>query len=312
MDLLRAMESFTRVATAKSFTTAAEGMGLSRAIVSKHVKDLESHLGVRLIHRTTRRLSLTEIGSKHYAFCTRILEQIAAEHEEAAELQSTPRGAIRLLAPKSFGNMNLAGILSDFAADYSDISVSLLLTDDSFNALNLVDNGIDLAIRLSAIGESTIVSRKIGVLPWLLCASPAYLKKAGVPRRPEDLTRHNCLTHLKYTPDDMLSMQSTTSETSVRLAGRFSANSSLALRAGALRGLGIAVLPAYSVADDLRTGKLTQVLPAYSLPTQPVYALYPHQRSLPAKVRLLIDYLAERLAETSGPRAAKRRRTANA
>lgn len=311
MDLLKAMESFTRVAKAKSFAAAAEGMGMSRAIVSKHVKDLENHLGVRLFHRTTRRLSLTEIGVKHYAFCTRIIEQIATEHEEATQLQTTPRGSIKLLAPKSFGNVHLAGIIADFVALYEDIGVSLLLTDDSFNTLNLVDNGIDLAIRLSAISETSIISRRIGALRWLLCASPAYLARAGAPRKPEDLLRHDCLMHLKYAPDRVLHMQGHGSETSVTLSGRFSANSSLALRAGALRGLGIAVLPAYCVGDDLRKGQLVPVLPAYGLPTQPVYALYPHQRSLPLKVRLLIDYLVERLtATTAAPRSTAKRHTA--
>lgn len=296
MDLYKSMDSFARVAKARSFAGAAEGLGVSRAIMSKHIKDLEDHLGVRLLHRTTRRLSLTEIGLRYYAFCTQVLEQIGAQHEEVTQLQNAARGEIKLLAPKSFGNLHLATLIADFVATHDQIKVSMLLTDDSFNSLNMIDNGIDLAIRVTEIGDSSIVTRRIGSLRWLLCAAPEYLSANGTPRKPEDLAGHNCLAHLKYLADGMLHLKGPSGSRTVKLVGRFSANSSLALRAGALRGLGVALLPAYCVQEDIENGRLVRVLSRYAVPAQPVFALYPHQRFVPAKVRLLISHLADRLA----------------
>jgi DNA-binding transcriptional LysR family regulator len=295
MDLYKSMDSFTRVAKARSFAGAAEGLGVSRAIMSKRIKDLEDHLGVRLLHRTTRRLSLTEIGRRYYAFCTQVLDQIGAQHEEVSQLQNATRGEIKLLAPKSFGNLHLATLIADFVATHEQINVSMLLTDDSFNSLNMIDNGIDLAIRVTEARDSSIVTRRIGSLRWLLCASPEYLSAEGAPKRPEDLARHNCLAHLKYLSDGILHLKGPSGSRAVKLVGRFAANSSLALRAGALRGLGIALLPAYCAGEDIEQGRLVRVLSRYAVPVQPVFALYPHQRFVPTKVRLLINHLAERL-----------------
>lgn len=299
MDLFKAMESFARVAKVGSFTGAAGQLGASRAILSKHIKDLEEHLGVRLLYRTTRRLSLTEIGLKYYAFCTRILEELQTEHEQATQLQSEPRGEIRLMAPKSFGNQSLATMIADFVTEHRQIAVSLLLTDDSSSGLNLIGNGVDLAIRLSEAEASTMVVRRIGSLRWILCASPTYLAARGCPRKPADLQRHECLLHLKYLPEGVWRLTRSGGEFTVKVSGRFSANSSLAIRAGALRGLGVAPLPAYCVDDDLAAGRLVEILGKHRLPLQPVFVLYPHQRLLSAKVRLLIDYLAARFNETS-------------
>lgn len=296
MDLYKSMESFTRVAKARSFAGAAESLGVSRAIMSKHIKDLEDQLGVRLLHRTTRRLSLTEIGLRYYAFCTEVLDQIGAQHEEIGRLQHAAHGEIRLLAPKSFGNLHLATLIADFVAEHAKIKVSLLLTDDTFNASNMIDNGIDLAIRVTRTADSTIVIKRIGSLNWLLCASPDYLAENGAPVRPSDLQRHQCLAHLKYLSDDTLHLKGPKGARRVRFTGRFSANSSLALRAGALRGLGVALLPAYCVERDIRRGRLVRVLSDHAISAQPVFALYPHPRYVPLKVRLLIDYLADRLA----------------
>lgn len=296
MDLYKSMESFTRVAKAGSFAGAAESLGVSRAIMSKHIKDLEDQLGVRLLHRTTRRLSLTEIGLRYYAFCTEVLDQIGAQHDEIGQLQHAARGEIKLLAPKSFGNLHLATLVADFVAEHEEIKVSMLLTDDTFSASNMIDNGIDLAIRVTRTADSTIVIKRIGSLSWLLCASPDYLAANGTPVRPGDLQQHQCLAHLKYLSDGALHLKGPKGARRVRLAGRFSANSSLALRAGAVRGLGVALLPAYCVERDIARGRLVRVLSDYTISAQPVFALYPHPRYVPLKVRLLIDYLADRLA----------------
>ncbi|MFN4281632.1 MAG: LysR substrate-binding domain-containing protein [Alphaproteobacteria bacterium] len=294
MDLLRSMESFVGVVKAGSFAGAAAQLSMSRAIISKHIKDLEDHLGARLLYRTTRRLSLTEIGLRHYAFSVRILEELQAEHEQAAQLQGEPRGEIKLMAPKSFGNQFLATIIADFIACHPQISVSMLLSDDAPSGLNLIDNGVDLAIRLTEATTSSMIIRRVGTLRWLLCAAPIYLSKQGRPRKPAELAQHDCLLHLKYLPEGIWRLTKAGRETAVRVMGRFSANSSLAVRAGTLRGLGIAALPAYCVGEDLTEGRLVEVLSDHRLPPQPVFAIYPQQRLLPAKVRLLLDYLADR------------------
>jgi DNA-binding transcriptional LysR family regulator len=312
MDLFKSMDSFVRVARTGSFTLAAAQIGASRAIVSKHVKDLEDHLRARLLYRTTRRLSLTEIGLKHYAFCARILEELEVEHEEATLLQREPRGEIRLMAPKSFGNQFLAPIVAEFVERHEGIKISMLLSDDSPAGLNLIENGVDLAIRLSESSALSMVGRRIGSLNWLLCAAPEFLAKAGMPRKPKDLERFDCLLHLKYLPEGEWQFTRAGRTVAVKVAGRFAANSSLAVRAAALRGLGIALLPAYCVEDDLADGSLTDVLPGYRLPAQPIFAFYPHQRLVTAKVRLLLDFFVERFADpvTDGKMARSARSSA--
>jgi DNA-binding transcriptional LysR family regulator len=288
------MDSFVRVARTGSFTLAAAQIGASRAIVSKHIKDLEDHLRARLLYRTTRRLSLTEIGLKHYAFCARILEELETEHEAATSLQREPRGEIRLMAPKSFGNEFLAHLVAEFVERHDGIKVSMLLSDDSPAGINLIENGVDLAIRLSETPALSMVGRRIGSLDWLLCASPGYLAAKGMPHKPADLERHDCLLHLKYLPEGEWLFSRGQRTFTTKVAGRFNANSSLAVRAGALRGLGIAPLPAYCVEDDLARETLVKVLPGYRLPAQPIFAFYPHQRLVTAKVRLLLDFFIER------------------
>lgn len=304
MDLFKSMESFVRVAQAGSFSAAAIQLSASRAIVSKHIKDLEDHLGARLLYRTTRRLSLTEIGFKHFTFCARVLKEMRAEHEETKLLQHKPRGEIKLMAPKSFGNEHLAPIIAEFVERHDGIKVAMLLSDDSPGGMNLIENGVDLAIRLSEVPSSSMVARRIGSLRWVLCAAPSYLKARGIPRLPDDLTAHDCLLHLKYFPEGEWCLTEATREWSIKVSGRFAANSSLALRAGALGRLGIAPLPLFSIEDELRTRRLVEVLGDYRLPIQPIFALYPQQRLLTAKVRLLLDFLVERF---SGPTPAVRK-----
>lgn len=297
MDRLKTMESFVRVVKAGSFAGAGTQLGVSRAIISKHLQDLEDYLGARLFHRTTRRLSLTEIGLEYYGFCTRILDEMESEREDVTQLQREPRGTIKLMAPKSFGNLHIGPAIADFIGRYPEVHVSMLLSDDSLNSYDLVDNGIDLAIRLSPVTESSAVARRIGMLRWVLCSSPKYLKAHGTPRHPDDLARHNCLVHLKSSPDSVWRFKGPRGEATIKVAGSLSANSSLALRAGVKSGLGIALLPAYCIGPDLKSGNLIEVMTGYHLPERPVFALYPHRRHLPHKVRLLIDFLAERFRD---------------
>jgi DNA-binding transcriptional LysR family regulator len=297
MDLLKAMESFVRAARAGSFAAAAAQSDLSRAIVGKHIQDLENHLGVRLFFRTTRRLALTEAGAEYKAFCERLLEEISEQREALGTLQQTTRGALKIMAPKSFGNIHLSPTIAEFSERHPQINVSLILADDPMNGRYIVENGLDAAIRLSPAPDSSVVSRRIGFLRWQLCAAPSYLRARGTPSDPGELAGHNCLMHLRTTPDRTWRLRGPHGEAAVKVGGSFAANSSLALRSGALRGLGIALLPSYCVSGDLAAGRLVKVLPDDHIEPRPVFLLYPNRRHLPAKVRLLIDFLVDRFSK---------------
>ncbi|MPZ59605.1 MAG: LysR family transcriptional regulator [Rhizobiales bacterium] len=297
MDVLKTMDSFVLVVRTGSFAGAAEQFGVSRAIVSKHIQLLEEHLGARLLNRSTRRLSLTEIGRSYHAFCIRILGQIEEQKAAVASLQNEPRGTLRVMAPKSFGNLYVGSAISDFVARYPQIKVSLLLQDGSLNSHDLIDNGVDLAIRLSPVADSSAIAKQIGSSRWLLCATPGYLAAHGEPQIPDDLLHHNCLVHTKSAPDNVWSLEDLHDAAHVTVDGSFAANSALALRAAALKGLGIAMLPLYSISTDLATRQLVQVLPDFLGPERPIIALYPHRPLLLTKVRLLVDFLSERFKQ---------------
>lgn len=301
MDLLKSMDSFIRVAAAGSFSRAAEQLGVSKSVLSKRIRDLEQEVDGRLIHRTTRRVRLTESGLKYLEFCRRILAEIERGHAQVSQLHKDPSGEIRLLAPKSFGNTLLADLVAEFTALYPRVRVSMILSDDLLIGTDQASSGVDLAVRLSPPRETALMVRRIGTLGWTLCAAPEYLAAAGTPRQPEDLRRHHCLHHLKVAPRGVWHMTAGSHEHTIKVSGRFAANSALALRAAALRGLGIASLPAYCIQADIESGALVPVLPDYSLPAQPVYALYTHRRQIPAKVRLLTTFLAERLRSPAMP-----------
>ncbi len=294
MDLLKTMESFVRVVRTGSFACAADQLGVSRAIVSKHIQFLEEHLAARLLYRSTRRLNLTEIGKSYHDFCIRILTQMEEERVAVAGLQTEPRGTLKVMAPKSFGNIYVGSAIADFVARYPEIKVSLLLQDGSVSSRDLIDNGVDLAIRLSPVADSSTIAKQIGASRWILCATPGYLTAHGHPQTPDDLVRHNCLVHLKSSPDSVWTFAGPRGLVQVEVAGTFAANSALALRAAAIKDLGIALLPLYSICADLSGGRLVEILPHYRGPERPIIALYPHRPLLQAKVRLLVEFLAER------------------
>jgi len=294
MDVLKAMESFTRAARAGSFAAAAAQTNVSRAIVSKHIQDLENYLGARLFHRTTRQLTLTEAGLEYRTFCDRLLKEIDEKRDSLGSLQQIPCGPLKIMAPKSFGNIHLSPAIAEFSERYPQINVSLILADDPMNSRHIVENGLDLAIRLSPASDSSVVTRRIGFVSWLLCATPAYLQAQGIPKVPSDLVAHNCLVHLKTTPDKRWPLNGPGGEVDVSVAGSFAANSSLALRSGVLRNLGIALLPLYCISGDLASGRLIKVLPEYEVKPRPVFLLYPQRKHLPTKVRVLIEFLVDR------------------
>ncbi len=296
MDNLKAMEIYVHVVTERSYSAAADRLGMSRANVTKYVMALEQHLGARLLNRTTRRVSVTEVGEDYYGFCRRVLGDIQDKEATISGLQAEARGVIKVMAPKSFGGLYMGKVMSDFHTRHRDIHISLFMADVSLSAIDLVENGFDLAIRLTAQPDSSLVSRRIAVTHWVLCATPAYVTAHGQPEVPKDLKDHPCLLHSR-------SPAPRTSATwkfrgpkrwdSVRVSGPVTVNSVITLRAAALESLGVALLPTYCIGEDLATNALVELLPAWGAPEEEISVLFPHRRYLPAKSRLFIDFMVE-------------------
>ena len=297
MDRLKAMETFVRVVKEGSFAAAADAMGVSRAIVTKHVMQLEKAIGARLINRTTRRFSVTEIGQDYVGFCQRVLEDMSEQDALIGRLQAEPRGELKVLTPKSFGSLYLGNIVSDFMALYPDIHVTLILSDTSMRHLDLIENGFDLAIRLTSHVDSSLMTRRIGALSWVPCASPDYLARHAAPRAPAELADHVCLLHTKHA-DGVWRFRAAKSKTveTVKIAGPISTNSVMVLRQVALNGMGIALLPTYCIGPDLASGSLRRVLPDHAGPDEAIFVMFPHRHLIPAKIRLFIDFVAERIS----------------
>jgi DNA-binding transcriptional LysR family regulator len=296
MDNLKAMQAFAAVVRGRSYAAAADSLGVSRAVVTKYVMQLESHLGARLLNRTTRRVSPTEVGEEYYAFCTRVLGEIRDAEAAIGLRQREAEGMLKIMAPKSFGSLYLGRVVSDFSRLHPNIGVSLLLTDLSLRSVDLVEQGFDLGIRLTAQADSSLVSRRLCAIRWVLCAAPAYLKARGAPTEPGELKDHACLQHYR-------SLSAPTASTwtflrdgracPVRVTGGIIINSVMALRQATLEGAGLALLPTYCVGADLRSGALVRVMGDCEVAEEQVSVIFPHRNLLPMKSRLMIDFLAE-------------------
>ncbi|HOV58287.1 MAG TPA: LysR family transcriptional regulator [Rhodanobacteraceae bacterium] len=291
MDKLQAMQLFARVVETGSYTAAAEQLEISRALASKLVQALEDQLGVRLLHRTTRRLSLTEAGQNYYQRVAEILAQLAEAEAEAAELQLEPRGRLRVSAPMSFSILHLGAALADFQRKYPRVELELNLND---RVVDLVEDGFDLAIRIGRLADSSLVARRLAGSQIVAVAAPAYLAWHGMPSHPDDLAHHNCLDYTLSPRRDEWQFARGEERVNVRVRGNLHVNNGDMIALAAAQGLGVALSPAFIVHDALRRGDLVRVLPEWQLPDIGVYAVYPAGRSLPAKTRSLIDFLAER------------------
>jgi DNA-binding transcriptional LysR family regulator len=299
MDRFRTMESFVRVVRAGSFTIAANQLGLSRALVSRHVSGLESRLGVRLLNRSTRSLNLTEEGRTYLEFCEHVFGQIESNERAIVRTRAEPAGMLKIAAPKSFGTLHLADAIVDFATDHPRLRVSLTLEDVSFRRpYDFVERGLDLALRISSLPNSSVIERRIAACDWVVCAAPDYLARFGRPGTPADLADHDCLVHLNVAANDRIWRFEETKgkgrrSRSVKVNDGFSSNSALALRKAALAGLGIAAVPRYIVVDDLASGALVTVLPRHRLPQRPLLAVYPRANPTPQKIEIFLDFLTD-------------------
>ncbi len=291
MDRLKAIETFVRIAQTGSLSKAAQELGMSRALASAHLKQLEDHLGVRLMNRTTRQLSLTEAGQEYLAFSQTTLAAFEDAEQAVSRARDEPRGTLKILASMAFANIHLAPVAADFSLTYPEIKISLILTDTTFSPFDLIDQGYDLAVWMHAIEDMSIISTKLGDVRWPALASPQYLRETKRPEHPSDLVSYSCLLHRSIAPDATWRFDGPDGQVAVKVAGPLLTNSVFALRAGALAGLGVTLLPTYFIEDDIRSGQLVEVFKDYDPPRRPIYVLYPHARYLPLKTRLFIDFL---------------------
>ncbi|MBV8635128.1 MAG: LysR family transcriptional regulator [Burkholderiaceae bacterium] len=294
MDRLAEMMTFVKVVETKSFSAAARQLGSSKSLVSKQVSQLEAGLGVRLLHRTTRSLGLTEIGSAFYEHCARIEQQIGAAMETVKQLQVEPRGILKLTSPVIFASLHLAPILQAFQKRYSQVEVELNASD---RAVDLVEEGYDLALRISSDPAPGMVARKIAPMRWAVVAAPSYLKRHGTPQTPQDLLRHNCLVYQGLPAKrGGWRFKAGGREVSVPVTGNCRANNQDVLHAMARDGIGIAMFPTYAVYKELKSGKLVELLVGQqSNAEQALYAMYMPHRYMQPKVRVFIDHLFEYL-----------------
>ncbi|WP_437285913.1 LysR family transcriptional regulator [Sorangium sp. So ce406] len=311
-------ESFTGMAAfiasveEGSFSAAAEKLGLTPSGVSKLVSRLEERLGVRLLQRTTRRMQLTQVGRAYYERARRILDELDALEREVESHDDAPRGALRVTAPAVLGHVRVLPLLLSFQDTFPEVKIELLLND---RVVDLVEESIDVAVRMTASPPLSSVARRLGDDARVLCASPAYLSRRGRPGHPRDLADHDCIVFVaggavddtwRLKPDP----RSADAE-GVRVRGRFQANNTLSLREAALGGLGIVNLPAYLVGEDLRSGRLVALLEGCVPIERAIYAVYPQAPFIPAKVRELVRHLVEGFAAGARDAAAAAARPAS-
>jgi len=302
MDRFRTMESFVRVVRAGSFTIPAGQLGLSRALVSRHVSELEARLGVRLLNRSTRSLSLTDEGSAYLEFCEKVFCEIEVNERAILRTRTEPVGTLKLLAPKSFGTMHLSDAIIAFAKAQPRLRVSLMLENTPYRgSYDFAERGLDVVLCFSTVRNASMVEQEIARLDWVVCASPDYLARAGRPATPADLSEHACLVHVDVAPNDSVwrfeGPKGPKGPVSVKVRGAFFSNHALALRKAAVAGLGITLVPRYCVADDLAAGALVTVLPRYRAGARPLLAVYPRAPVIPRKVQAFVEFLKGWMAE---------------
>jgi len=292
------METFVNIVRTGNLSKTARQLGISRAIVTRHLQQLEEHLGARLFNRTTRQVILTDIGERYYAFCTKVLSEIEEEDSLVSRQQNQPRGNLRLLASPSFGNMRLGPLIADFINAYPNIQVTMEL--DSYDVTELEKKTFDLAVHLSVKPPDTpLVGRKIGEVRWLLCAAPKYLERAGIPKTPADLTQHDCVLLRIADRSNVWTFVRNKEPVTIEVSGSLVTNSVIAAKAAVVKGLGISILPEYCLGDDLENGTIRELLPGYTVTGRAIYVLYRYSRYLPNKVRVFIDFLHDRLKRSA-------------
>lgn len=289
MDLLTSMQVFVRAVDKGSLSAAAEACGMSATMAGNHLRALETRLGTKLLHRTTRRHSLTAFGETYLARCQEILRLIADTDTQAQNQQAVPSGRLRVTAPVSFGSEALVPALADYLARHPQVRVELSLSD---RTVDLVDEGFDVAIRIGTMPDSGLVARPLAPYRMMVCASPGYLQRRGTPRTPEDLAAHECLA-FSPTAGTSWHLKGAEGERRVTVSGQLQINHGQALRVAALNGLGIVMQPAVLLEADVAAGRLVALFPGHELGSRPMQVVYlPDPRSL--KLRSFVAFVVER------------------
>ncbi len=291
MDTIIGIKTFIAVVKAGSFTNAAEQLGLSTALVSKYVGQLENRLGIRLLRRTTRSLTLTELGQVYFDRSQSILEDFEALESAIQDKTHQPSGQLVISGPITFGEQHLTSAIAKFMRQYPDVRVDLRLTD---RFVSLADEGIDVAIRIGALGDSSLVARKLDTAELIVCATAAYLNKKGEPQTPEELLQHKCVIDTNFhggTPWEFTSKDD--KKHSIRVDGPFKVNSAAAALDMVLQDMGIGLIPAYAINSHLTSGRLTPLLLEYQTTQLGIYAAYAQQRYLATKIRAFIDFMVD-------------------
>lgn len=282
---------FVAVAETESFTQAAKRLGISTAQVSRQVSALEARLATRLLHRTTRKVAVTEAGQIYFQHCRQVLDSLEEAERTITNLQSAPRGRLRITAPVIYGEKTIAPLVNDFVLRYPELKVQLNLTNQT---LDLVAEGYDLAVRMGTLESSSLMARRLASRTQYVCASPLYLASHGTPHTLSELESHNCLQgsqdHWRFLENN--------EPRSLRIKGNITCGSGWALLDAALKGVGIVQLPDYYVQPHLDSGKLIALLTQHQQPDEGIWAVYPHNRHLSPKVRFLLDHLTHGLAST--------------
>lgn len=292
MEDLAYMVTFARVVKAGSFAAAARRLKVSSSVASKHVAKLEKTLGVRLLNRSTRKLSLTEAGAAYYEHCARIVEEVENSERAIAQLQAAPRGLLRVTAPVTFANTRLGPVLRDFFERYPDVQIDL---NASNRVVDLAEEGFDVAVRIARTLPPNVVARTLRPVRWHLCASPEYLEREGAPEHPSNLSRHNCLIFPTLSQNGIWHFVRGKERIEVAVHGSLQANTVEALHDLARSGMGLTLLPGYMAGRDLKEGRLVALLTDWEIESgSSLYAVYLPTRYMAPKLRVFIDFLVER------------------
>ena len=291
MDRFGEMETFVRVVESGSFSSAARDLHMTPSAVSKMIGRLEDRLGVRLLSRTTRKLSLTEEGRVFYQRITPILSEVAEAEETVSLSTAEARGVLKVNASTAFGQYQIVPLIPAMLERYPSLQVELTMTD---SIVNLVEEGFDVSIRIGNLTDSSLIARKLGIANRVVVASPAYLERHGVPKCPVDLEQHQCLKLSIPTSMNKWEFVLADGPRTVEVSGRFEADNAIALHEAALAGLGLFRAATFVVGDDIKAGRLVQVLQEFEISGDPgIFVVWPHNRNLSAKVRAFVDTLVD-------------------
>jgi DNA-binding transcriptional LysR family regulator len=295
MDRLKTISTFVQIAKSGSLARAAKELGMSRSLVSSHLRQLERHLGVLLVKRTTRTLVLTEAGTEYLQSCLELMKGLVEAEGRLSNLQKKDVGHLKIIASTAFGTLRLGPIIVDFTKKYKKIRVTLILSDRGFTPADFLEGNFDLGLSTDQPEKGAVIRAKIGEVRWIPCVGSGYFETHPPIETPSDLQTHNCLVHRSYSSDFTWRFSGPNGEAEVKVSGSLFTNSAMVLKGAVLARSGVAMLPLYGVGSELKIGEIQQVLPNYKAKSRPLYLVYQDSRYLPHRARTFIDYLKREL-----------------